>query len=99
MFLAELGLDGRLRPVPGVLPAVATAEPCVDTVVVAAENAGEAGLVPGVRVVAASTLAEVAIWLRGGPAPMPPPSPAPAPHPGGPGGKPLKAKAVVDLAD
>ena len=26
MFLAELGLDGRLRPVPGVLPAVVAAE-------------------------------------------------------------------------
>jgi magnesium chelatase family protein len=99
MFLAELGLDGRLRPVPGVLPAVMTAEPCVDTVVVAAENAAEARLVPGVRVVAAGSLAEVAIWLRGGPAPTPPPSPAPSPRPRGPGGKPLKAKTVLDLAD
>ena len=99
MFLAELGLDGRLRPVPGVLPAVITAEPCVDTVVVAAENAGEARLVPGVRVVAAGTLAEVVIWLRGGPAPTPPPPPAPSPRPRDPGGKPLKAKAVLDLAD
>ena len=99
MFLAELGLDGRLRPVPGVLPAVITAEPCVDTVVVAAENAAEARLVPDVRVVAADSLAEVAIWLRGGPAPTPPPSPAPSPRPRGPGGKPLKARAVLDLAD
>jgi magnesium chelatase family protein len=84
MFLAELGLDGRLRPVPGVLPAVVTAEPCVDTVVVAAENAAEARLVPGVRVVAAGTLAEVAIWLRGGPAPTPSPSPTPSLRPGVP---------------
>src|SRR5215469_16771152 len=99
MFLAELGLDGRLRPVPGVLPAVATAESRVDTVVVAAENAAEARLVPGVRVVAASNLAEVAIWLRGGPAPTPPASPAPFPGPPGPGGKPLKVKAVLDLSD
>jgi magnesium chelatase family protein len=99
MFLAELGLDGRLRPVPGVLPAVATAEPCVDTVVVAAENAAEAKVVPGVRVVAAGNLAEVAIWLRGGPAPTPPPSPAPSPRPRDPGGKPLKARAVLDLSD
>ncbi len=76
MFLAELGLDGRLRPVPGVLPAVVAAESAVDTVVVAAENAAEASLVPGVRVVAAGSLAEVAIWLRGGPAPAPPPPPA-----------------------
>jgi magnesium chelatase family protein len=99
MFLAELGLDGRLRPVPGVLPAVITAEPRVDTIVVAAENAAEARLVPGVRVVAAGSLAEVAIWLRGGPAPTPSPSPAPSPRPRGPGGKPLKARAVLDLAD
>jgi len=63
MFLAELGLDGRLRPVPGVLPAVVAAEPSVDTVVVAAANLAEARLVPGVRVVAASSLAEVASWL------------------------------------
>src|SRR5258708_5524213 len=42
MFLAELGLDGRLRPVPGVLPAVVAAAPGVDTVVVAAQNAAEA---------------------------------------------------------
>ena len=76
MFLAELGLDGRLRPVPGVLPAVVAAESAVDTVVVAAENAAEASLVPGVRVVAAGSLAEVAIWLRGGPAPAPPSPPA-----------------------
>src|SRR6516162_3891225 len=76
MFLAELGLDGRLRPVPGVLPAVVAAELSVDTVVVAAANLAEARLVPGVRVVAASSLAEVAIWLRGGPAPTPPPGPA-----------------------
>jgi len=50
-------------------------------------------------VVAASSLAEVAIWLRGGPAPTPPLSPAPSPRPRGPGGKPLKARAVLDLAD
>ena len=49
MFLAELGLDGRLRPVPGVLPAVAAAEHGVDTVVVAAQNVAEAALVPGLR--------------------------------------------------
>ena len=99
MFFAELGLDGRLRPVPGVLPAVVAAEFSVDTVVVAAENAAEARLVPGVRVVAAGCLAEVAIWLRGGPAPTPPSPPVPSPLPRGPGGKPQKAKAAVDLAE
>jgi magnesium chelatase family protein len=85
MFLAELGLDGRLRPVPGVLPAVVAAEAGVDTVVVAAQNVAEAALVPGVQVVGASSLMEVIVWLRGGPPPAlpavpdPPPGSAPAP--------------------
>ena len=84
MFLAELGLDGRLRPVPGVLPAVVAAEAGVDTVIVAAQNVAEAALVPGVQVIGASSLIEVIIWLRGGPPPSlpalpdPPPGPVPA---------------------
>jgi magnesium chelatase family protein len=98
MFLAELGLDGQLRPVPGVLPAVVAAEPSVDTVVVAGENAAEARLVPDVAVVAAGSLAEVVIWLRGGPAPTPPPAPVPAPRPRGPGSKPPKAREM-DLSE
>jgi magnesium chelatase family protein len=79
MFLAELGLDGRLRPVPGVLPAVvAAAAEGVVAVVVAGDNAAEAALVPGLRVIAAGCLAEVVIWLRGGPVPTPPPLASPA---------------------
>jgi magnesium chelatase family protein len=77
MFLAELGLDGRLRPVPGVLPAVVAAEADVDTVVVAAQNVAEAALVPGVQVVGATTLLEVIVWLRGGPLPTLPAVPEP----------------------
>jgi magnesium chelatase family protein len=111
VFLAELGLDGRLRPVPGVLPAVVAAADAggstvsnggavtngsallnggavlnagtVQTAVVAAPNVAEAALVPGMRVVGASSLAEVIVWLRGGPepelsaVPVPPPGPLP----------------------
>ena len=95
MFLAELGLDGRLRPVPGVLPAVVAAEAGVDTVVVAAQNVAEAALVPGVRVVGASTLLEVIIWLRGGPAPSLPAVPEP---PRGPVPA-LAMSKKLDLAD
>ncbi len=70
VFLAEVGLDGRLRPVPGVLPAVvAAAGDGIETVVVAAQNRAEAELVPGVQVVAATWLLEVVLWLRGGLAP------------------------------
>jgi magnesium chelatase family protein len=60
VHLGELGLDGRLRPVRGVLPAVAAAVAAgrVDVVVPTADVA-EAALVPGARVVGCSTLAEV----------------------------------------
>src|SRR5208282_6868059 len=70
MFFGELGLDGQLRPVRGVLPAVAAAvEAGFGTVMVAEQNASEAVLVPGVRVIAASSLAGAADWLRGIPGP------------------------------
>ena len=66
IFFGELGLDGRLRPVRGVLPAVAAAaEQGFAKVMVADQNAAEAVLVPGVRVIAASSLTAAADWLRG----------------------------------
>jgi magnesium chelatase family protein len=67
MFFGELGLDGRLRPVCGVLPAVAAAaEKGFVRVMVAEQNAAEATVVPGVRVIAAGSLT-AAEWLRGTP--------------------------------
>jgi magnesium chelatase family protein len=95
MFLAELGLDGRLRPVPGVLPAVMAAEAGVDTVIVAAQNVEEAALVPGVQVIGASSLLEVIVWLRGGPPPSPSLDPEPSP---GPVPAPAKSKKL-DLSE
>src|SRR6202046_5023545 len=66
MFLGELGLDGRLRPVRGVLPAVAAAAAAgFGAVAVPEENAPEACLVPGMRVVAAPSLGALLAWLRG----------------------------------
>ncbi len=68
MFFGELGLDGRLRPVRGVLPAVAAAADAgFAKVMVAEQNAAEAALVPGVRVIAASSLTGAVDWLRGAP--------------------------------
>jgi len=68
MFFGELGLDGRLRPVRGVLPAVvAAADEKFGTVMVARQNAAEAALVPGVRVIAVGSLTGAADWLRGTP--------------------------------
>jgi magnesium chelatase family protein len=65
VFLGELGLDGRLRPVPGVLPSVAAAAAAgFRRVVVAQENMPEAALVPGMRIVAPANLAALLAWLR-----------------------------------
>ena len=70
MFFGELGLDGRLRPVRGVLPAVAAAVgEGFRLVMVAEQNAAEAVLVPGARVIAAGSLIAAADWLRGLPGP------------------------------
>lgn len=70
-WIAELGLDGRVRPVRGVLPSViAAARAGVRRVVVAPANAAEAALVDGVDVRAAENLRDLLEWLRGdGPAP------------------------------
>jgi magnesium chelatase family protein len=67
MFLGELGLDGRLRPVRGVLPSVAAAAAAgFGTVVVPDGNAAEASLVPGIDVLAVASLADLLRWLRRG---------------------------------
>ena len=58
VLLGELGLDGRVRPVPGVLPAVAAAAAAgFRCVAVAAENVPEAALVPQMRVLSVPSLA------------------------------------------
>ncbi|MEU4015935.1 YifB family Mg chelatase-like AAA ATPase [Microbacterium sp. NPDC028030] len=63
VHIGELGLDGRVRPVPGVLPAVfAAARAGFDAVIVPRGNEAEAKLVKGIEVRGASSLAEVAVW-------------------------------------
>lgn len=62
VHIGELSLDGRLRPVAGVLPAVLAARRAGARVVVVPHgNAGEAALVPGIRVVGAASLRDVLI--------------------------------------
>ncbi|MFF2051516.1 YifB family Mg chelatase-like AAA ATPase [Leifsonia sp. NPDC058194] len=62
VHLGELGLDGRLRPVPGVLPAVLAARDAgFGRVLVPTANAAEAQLVDGVEVVAVTGLRAAAI--------------------------------------
>jgi magnesium chelatase family protein len=65
VFLGELGLDGRLRPVPGVLPCIASAAAAgFERAVVPMENAAEACLVPGLQIIAAPSLGAMIDWLR-----------------------------------
>ncbi|WP_449385399.1 YifB family Mg chelatase-like AAA ATPase [Cellulomonas soli] len=62
VHLGELGLDGRLRPVRGVLPAVAAAVSAGrPRVVVPAANLAEAELVPGAQVRGADSLAQILV--------------------------------------
>jgi len=66
VFLAELGLDGTLRPVGGALPAaIAAARDGPRRLVVARENAAEAALAEGVDVYAADTFRAALELVRG----------------------------------
>jgi magnesium chelatase family protein len=67
VFLGELGLDGRVRPVPGVLPSIAAAARAgFGRAVVPVQNAAEAALVPSMRVITAEALGSLIEWLRFG---------------------------------
>lgn len=63
VHLGELGLDGRVRPLNGILPAaLAAARAGFRTVLVPAGNAPEAALVPELRVVPVASLRDAAIF-------------------------------------
>jgi magnesium chelatase family protein len=96
VHLGELGLDGRVRRVPGVLPSVlAAARAGVEQVVVPAGNASEAALVPGMRVHGTRTLAGLVAAYRG----EPPPDVETALHDDEGTTPQLMAAATPDLAD
>ena len=65
-FVAELSLDGRLRPVRGILPlALMARAQGIARIVVAPENAAEAAVVRGLEVLAAPDLEALCNWLDG----------------------------------
>ncbi|HKL63534.1 MAG TPA: YifB family Mg chelatase-like AAA ATPase [Woeseiaceae bacterium] len=64
-FYGELGLNGELRAVPGILPAAVRAAVAGRALVVPAAVAREAALIRGAVVFAASSLTEVVAHLRG----------------------------------
>ncbi len=91
VLIGELALDGRVRPVRGVLPAVlAAVENGLVRVVVPAANAAEAALVPGASIEAVPDLASTLGLLCGDYVPVPAVAP-PWPTSGG--------DARVDLSD
>jgi magnesium chelatase family protein len=70
VMIGELGLDGRVRPVRGILPAVlAAAEAGYDQVVVPECAAAEASLVPGVSVLGVRSLCQLIAVLTDEPVP------------------------------
>ncbi|MGI8433506.1 MAG: YifB family Mg chelatase-like AAA ATPase [Nocardioidaceae bacterium] len=73
----ELALDGRLRAVPGILPAaLAAVEAGMERVVVPTANVAEAQLVSGLQVMGVRSLRECIAVLSGKPPPTEPELPA-----------------------
>jgi magnesium chelatase family protein len=67
-FLGELSLEGKLRPVPGILPmAIAAAKCGIRTLYVPSQNAPEATLAEGITVIPVFSVSQLMAHLRGGP--------------------------------
>jgi magnesium chelatase family protein len=102
VYVAELGLDGSVRPVRGVLPAVlAAARAGFAAACVAEDNAVEAAQVSGIEAIGVRTLGQAVAHANGEPLPPDPPDVSipgsrrgAAAAPGAAGGQ-----AAPDLAD
>ena len=73
LVLGELGLDGSVRAVRGVLPVARRSASASGgrTLVLPSDNAAEAALVDGVRVCAPQTLTQLVEWMRADSLPPP----------------------------
>jgi len=70
VFLGELGLDGRVRPVRGILPAtLAAAQAGFRRAIVPLRQAGEAQLVEGIDVFGVASLSQLVAVLNAEPVP------------------------------
>ncbi|MBF0369267.1 MAG: YifB family Mg chelatase-like AAA ATPase [Magnetococcales bacterium] len=65
IFLGELALDGRIKPVPGALPAALYARKREMELIVSGENGPEAALTPDLSVIAPKTLLDLVQHLVG----------------------------------
>jgi magnesium chelatase family protein len=94
VLLGELGLDGRVRPIRGVLPATLAAQQAGFTrVIVPLRQAGEAKLVAGIDVFGIASITQLVALFRDEPLPLVDPIEVM----GDPAGK--HAKRHLDLAD
>ena len=66
VIVGELALDGRVRPVNGILSmAISAAEQGFDRIIVPEDNAYEAAVVNGIEVYAVGSLAQAVAFLSG----------------------------------
>ena len=66
LIMGELSLDGELRPIKGILPiAIEARNKGFKGFILPAENAAEAAIVEGIRIIPVSTLLEAATFLQG----------------------------------
>ena len=94
VLFGELGLDGRVRPVRGVLPAtLAAAQAGFTRMVVPMRQSGEARLVEGIEVLGVASLSQLVALFRGDPTPVV--EPVEVPPPAGV----ISAGPALDLAD
>ncbi len=71
-FLGELSLEGKLRPIPGVLPmAIAAIRAGIRTLYVPIQNAKEATLAEGLTVIPVYSVPQLIAHLRGSPTIVP----------------------------
>ena len=98
VFIAELGLDGSLRPVRGVLPSVlAAARAGHSAVCVAEANAAEAAQVTGITSVGMRTLRQAIAYANGEPIPEEPAPPVLRPEPTPSPGRDPNAPDMADV--
>ncbi|WP_229053728.1 YifB family Mg chelatase-like AAA ATPase [Aeromicrobium sp. Leaf350] len=98
-FVGELALDGRLRAVPGVLPAtLAAAEAGCTHIVVPEVNVPEAELVEGIVVTGVRSLRQLVAMMTGDEVPDDPPVPPIDPPSAQPWGS-IERLTGLDLAD
>lgn len=94
VYVGELGLDGRVRPVPGVIPIVLAAKDAgADRVVVPVGNLAEARVVPGVRLSGVDSLRAAAIDAGA----MVPPAPVDPVLPASVAGDPAPDRELADV--